>query len=31
MFWLGNKIWHGLKSMWLKFRSGRDTGDAPQG
>ena len=30
MFWLGNKIWHGLKSMWAKFRGPRDTGDAPQ-
>jgi len=20
MFWLGNKIWHGLKSLWAKIR-----------
>ncbi len=22
MFWLGNKIFHGLKSLWTKFRGG---------
>jgi hypothetical protein len=30
VFWLGNKIWHGMQSMWTKFRGGRDTGDASQ-
>jgi hypothetical protein len=20
VFWLGNKIWQGLKSLWAKFR-----------
>jgi hypothetical protein len=20
MFWLGNKIWHGLKALWAKLR-----------
>lgn len=26
MFWLGNKIWHGLKSLWVKLRGGvKDT------
>jgi hypothetical protein len=29
VFWLGNKIWQGLKSMWAKFRGPSDTGDAP--
>jgi hypothetical protein len=22
MFWLGNKIVHGLKSLWVKLRGG---------
>jgi hypothetical protein len=22
MFWLGNKIFHGLKSLWAKLRGG---------
>jgi len=30
MFWLANKIWQGIKSMWAKLRGSRDTGDAPQ-
>lgn len=24
MFWLGNKIFQGLKSLWAKFRGGAD-------
>jgi hypothetical protein len=24
MFWLGNKIWHGLKSLWAKCRGPAD-------
>jgi hypothetical protein len=31
MFWLGNKIWHGIRSMWAKLRGGPDAGGAPQG
>jgi hypothetical protein len=31
MFWLVNKIWQGLKSMWAKRRGGPDADGAPQG
>jgi len=24
VFWLGNKIFHGLKSLWAKFFGGAD-------
>jgi hypothetical protein len=30
MYWLGKKIWLGLKSLWAKLRGQDSAGDAAQ-